>query len=165
VADAQTITAGKVVFFHYTLSSDVGETIDSSREGDPMPYLHGAGNIVPGLERQLEGKPVGAAFVAVVSPEEGYGERQGEGPVAVPRDQFPPDAPLQEGMQLFAKDQNDQTFPLWIVKVEEEQVFVDPNHPLADMTLRFDVEVVSMRDASDVEKEHGHPHLPGMHPH
>ena len=156
-----TIAAGKVVFFHYTLTDADGETIDSSREGNPLPYLHGAGNIVPGLEKQLEGKEVGASFQAVVAPEEGYGVRRGE-PMPVPRDQFPQDLELQPGMQFFGEDPNGNKFPLWIAAIQEGVVLVDPNHPLAGVTLHFDVEVVSIRAASEEEVAHGHPHLPGM---
>ncbi len=159
-----TITTGKVVFFHYTLTNDTGEVIDSSRGRDPMPYLHGASNIVPGLEKQLEGKALGAKLVAVVAPEEGYGLRQGD-PMPVPKDQFPDEMEIMPGMQFFGEDPEGRKFPLWIAKVEDEQVLVDLNHPLAGVTLNFDVEVMSMRDASDEEKEHGHPHLPGMHHH
>ncbi len=159
-----TIQAGKVVFFHYTLTDEAGETIDSSRGGNPMPYLHGAQNIVPGLEKQLEGLALGATLKAVVKPEEGYGVRQGE-PMPVPRSQFPEGADLQAGMQFFGEDPEGRKFPLWLAKVEEEQVWVDLNHPLAGMTLHFDVEITSIRDASDEEKAHGHPHLPGMPPH
>jgi FKBP-type peptidyl-prolyl cis-trans isomerase SlyD len=158
------IEAGKVVFFHYTLTNDAAETIDSSRGGDPLPYLHGAGNIVPGLEKQLEGHPVGAKLQATVQPKEGYGERAGE-PMPVPRDQFPEGVNLQPGMQFMAQDPNGTQFPLWIAAVDGETVLVDPNHPLAGATLHFDVEIMSIRDASDEEKEHGHPHMPGMHDH
>ncbi len=159
-----TIAAGKVVFFHYTLTNDAGETIDSSRGGQPLPYLHGASNIVPGLEKQLEGKALGDKLQAVVTPEEGYGVRRGEA-MPVPRDQFPDDIELQPGMQFFGEDPDGNRFPLWIAAVEDEMVLVDPNHPLADVTLHFDVEIMSIRDASDEEKDHGHPHRPGMHHH
>ncbi len=158
------IEAGKVVFFHYTLTNDAGETIDSSRGGNPLPYLHGAGNIVPGLEKQLTGKAVGDKLQAAVAPEEGYGVRHGH-PMPVPRDQFPQDVDIQPGMQFFAQDPDGNQFPLWIAEVTDETVTVDPNHPLAGENLNFDVEIVSIRDASDEEKEHGHPHLPGMHHH
>ncbi len=156
-----TIQAGKVVFFHYTLTNDAGETIDSSRGGNPLPYLHGAGNIVPGLEKQLEGQALGASLTAVVQPEEGYGVRSGH-PMPVPREQFPADIDIQPGMQFFGEDPEGRRFPLWIAAVEDDKVLVDPNHPLAGVVLHFDVEVMSIREASDEEKEHGHPHLPGM---
>jgi FKBP-type peptidyl-prolyl cis-trans isomerase SlyD len=156
-----TISAGKVVFFHYTLTDDGGETIDSSREGNPLPYLHGAGNIVPGLEKQLEGKALGTSFEAVVAPEEGYGARRGE-PMPVPRDQFPPDIELQTGMQFFGEDPDGNKFPLWIAAIQDGTVLVDPNHPLAGVTLHFAVEVMSIRAASEEEVAHGHPHMPGM---
>ncbi len=159
-----TITAGKVVFFHYTLTTDDGETIDSSRGGNPLPYLHGAGNIVPGLEKQLDGLAVGTKLQAVVSPEEGYGVRHGE-PMPVPREQFPGDIELEVGMQFFGEDPDGNKFPLWIADIQDNMVAVDPNHPLAGVTLNFDVEIMSIRDASEEEVAHGHPHMPGMHAH
>ncbi len=159
-----TITAGKVAFFHYTLTTDDGETIDSSCSSDPLPYLHGAGNIVPGLEKQLEGQAVGAKLQAVVTPEEGYGVRHGD-PMPVPRTQFPGDIELQPGMQFFGEDPNGNKFPLWIADIKDDVVLVDPNHPLAGVTLNFDVEIMSIRDASEEEVAHGHPHMPGMHDH
>ncbi len=159
-----TIAAGKVAFFHYTLTDEGGETIDSSREGNPLPYLHGAGNIVPGLEKQLEGLAVGAKLQAVVAPEEGYGVRRGE-PMPVPRAQFPAEIELQPGMQFFGEDPDGNKFPLWIAAIQDEMVLVDPNHPLAGVTLNFDVEIMSIRDASKEEQDHGHPHMPGMADH
>ncbi len=152
------ITQGKVVFFHYTLTDADGEVIDSSEGMEPMPYLHGAENIVPGLERQMEGRTVGDRFTAVVPPEEGYGEPEGPGPQAIPRDAFPEDADLEEGMQFAAADEEGNEMPLWVVSIEDDVVIVDQNHPLAGVTLHFQVEIVDMRDATEVEIEHGHPH-------
>lgn len=152
------ITTGKVVFFHYTLTDADGEVIDSSEGMEPMPYLHGAENIVPGLERQMEGRLVGDRFTAVVPPEEGYGEVEGPGPQTIPRDAFPEDAELEEGMQFAAQDEEGNEMPLWVVSVEDDVVIVDQNHPLAGVTLHFQVEIVDMRDATEVEIAHGHPH-------
>jgi FKBP-type peptidyl-prolyl cis-trans isomerase SlyD len=157
-----TIADGKVVLFHYTLKNDAGETLDSSAGGEPMPYLHGASNIVPGLERQMSGKKAGDKFEAVVPPEEGYGVREGDAQ-PVPRSAFPPNVDIQAGMQFMATDDDGNQIPVWIAKVSDESVWVDPNHPLADVTLHFDVEVTGVRDATDEEKEHGHPHMPGHH--
>jgi FKBP-type peptidyl-prolyl cis-trans isomerase SlyD len=107
------IADGKVVMFHYTLKNDAGEILDSSSGGDPMPYLHGAQNIVPGLERQMAGKAAGAKFQAVVPPEEGYGVREGD-PQEVPRQAFPPDVELAAGMQFLATDESGEQVPVWI---------------------------------------------------
>ena len=152
------IEPGKVVFFHYTLTDAAGNVIDSSEGSEAMPYLHGADNIVPGLERQMLGRKVGDRFTAVVPPEEGYGVPEGPGPQAVSRDVFPEDAELEEGMQFHAEDDDGETFPLWIVSIEGDTIIVDANHPLAGVTLHFAVEVVDIRDASEEEIAHGHPH-------
>lgn len=158
------ISAGKVVAFHYTLTDDDGDVIDSSEGREPLDYLHGAGNIVPGLERQLLGKTTGDRLDAIVPPEEGYGQRMGA-PQAVPRQALPPDLDPMPGMQLMAQGPDGNPFPLWIARVDEEQIWVDRNHPLAGVTLHFAVEIVSIRDASDEENAHGHPHGPGAHHH
>ena len=157
------VSAGMVVFFHYTLTNDAGEKIDTSRGREPVPYLHGAENIVPGLEKHLEGAVVGAKIEAVVAPEEGYGTRDPEWPQPVERTQFPDNVDLQVGMAFVAQGPEGQRMQMRIVAMDDTTVMVDANHPLADMTLHFDVEIVSLRDASDEEKQHGHPHMPGAH--
>ena len=90
--------AGKVVLIHYTLKDEAGTVLDKSPEGQPLPYLHGAGNIVPGLEKELEGKNVGATFDVLIPPKDGYGEKSGPGPQAVPKSAFPKGANLVPGM-------------------------------------------------------------------
>jgi len=157
-----TVSADKVVFFHYTLTDAAGEKIDSSLGREPVPYLHGAGNIVPGLEKRLEGAAVGDKIQAEVAPEEGYGTRDPDWPQPVERSQFPDDVELQVGMAFVAQGPEGQRLQMRIVALDETTVMVDANHPLADMTLHFDVEIVSIRDATDEEKQHGHPHMPGM---
>jgi FKBP-type peptidyl-prolyl cis-trans isomerase SlyD len=159
------VEAGKVVSFHYTLTNGSGEVLDSSADREPLPYLHGAGNIVPGLEQQLSGKAVGDKFDAVVAPADGYGERSGPEPQAVERGAFPPDAPLQKGMQFMAQTPDGQHIPLWIDRIEGDTVYVDHNHPLAGVTLHFAVEITGIRDATAEEQAHGHPHGPGGHHH
>lgn len=153
-----TVTAGKVVVFHYTLTGDAGQVIDSSAGREPLPYLHGAGNIVPGLERQMLGRSAGDRFEAIVPPDEGYGDHNGRPPQAVPRNAFPDDVEVQPGMQFAAQTPTGQMIPLWVVGVEEDQVLVDDNHPLAGQTLTFNVEIVQIRDATEGERQHGHPH-------
>lgn len=159
------IAVGKVVGFHYTLKSSKGAVLDKSDEGDPMLYLHGAENIVPGLERQLAGKQVGDKFQAEVSPEEGYGTRQGGGPQPVPRAAFPDGMEIEVGSQFTAEGPDGELMPVWIAKVEPDTIYVDRNHPLAGETLHFQIEVVSIRDATREETSHGHPHGPGGHHH
>jgi FKBP-type peptidyl-prolyl cis-trans isomerase SlyD len=156
---------GKVVSIHYTLRDDDGDVVDSSTGGEPLEYLHGAGNIVPGLENEMVGKAAGDKFKVTVKPSEGYGEVQGDGPRAVPKSAFPKDAELEEGMQLFVRGPDGEPFPVWVVAIEDDHVMLDANHPLAGENLHFEVEVVSMRDATKEEVEHGHPHGPGGHHH
>lgn len=162
---SQTIAAGKVVHIHYTLTNDDGEVLDSSAGGHPLAYLHGYGNIVPGLEEGLEGASTGDQRQVDVAPEKGYGELQGDGPQAVRRSEFPKDMDLREGMPVRAEDGQGNAVVLWITKVEGAWVHVDINHPLAGQTLHFDVEVTEVRDATDVEIAHGHVHGPGGHHH
>ncbi|HRI06840.1 MAG TPA: peptidylprolyl isomerase [Nannocystaceae bacterium] len=152
---------GKVVLFNYTLRNDEGEVLDASDPGEPMAYLHGADNIVPGLESEMSGKSIGARFDVVVPPELGYGRREEPGLRAIPRDAFGDDMELAEGMELILEDDEGDLMPIWIAEVHADAVIVDVNHPLADETLHFAVEIVGIRDATESELEHGHPHGPG----
>jgi FKBP-type peptidyl-prolyl cis-trans isomerase SlyD len=154
-----------VVSFHYTLTGEDGQVIDSSMGGEPLPYLHGHGNIVPGLERQLLGLAIGAKLNAVVPPSEGYGERDDDRVPVVPRGAFPDDIELETGMQFMAQDQLGRVMPLWVTGVDGDEITVDANHPLAGETLHFEVEIVGMRDATAEELAHGHPHGPEGHHH
>jgi FKBP-type peptidyl-prolyl cis-trans isomerase SlyD len=154
-----------VVTIHYSLRNDAGDVLDTSEGDAPMSYLHGAGNIVPGLEKELAGKSAGDKLHAVVTPDEAYGTRTGPGPQPVPRDQFPDDADLETGMQILARGPGDQQFALWVVDVNDESVLLDHNHPLAGETLHFDVEVMAVRSATEEELSHQHPHGPDGHGH
>jgi FKBP-type peptidyl-prolyl cis-trans isomerase SlyD len=165
MTDKQTVGAGKVVALHYTLRDDAGTVLDQSSTGDPLYYLHGAENIVPGLENALEGKQPGDKLEVEVSPEDGYGPKVGPGPQAVPREAFPEDAEIEEGMPFSVENEDGEEIDLWVSRVDGDQVFVDMNHPLAGMTLHFQVEVVSVREATLEEQSHGHPHGPGGHHH
>lgn len=155
---SSSVATGKVVLFHYTLTDATGVVLDSSDGQEPMPYLHGAGNIVPGLERQMADRPAGDRFKAVVPPEEGYGLPQGPGPQAVPRDAFPEDIEIEEGMPFMAESDDGDVISLWVTRVEDDTIWVDKNHPLAGQTLHFDIEIVEIRDATEEEVAHGHPH-------
>jgi|SRR5690554_1160013 len=158
MANDQIVADDKVIIIHYTLRNSKGEELDTSIGGEPMPYLHGADNIVPGLENQLTGKSVGEKLTVEVTPEEGYGLAEGEGPMPVPRENFEPGVELEVGMNFMAEGPGGQPIPLWIAKIEGEQVYVDTNHPLAGETLYFEVEIVGVREALPVEIAHGHPH-------
>jgi len=159
-ASEMTVGTGRVVLFHYTLKDDDGKVLDTSDGGDPLVYLHGAGNIVIGLEEGLEGSAVGDKLSVTVPPEKGYGVRSGPGPQPVERGAFPEDAALAVGMQFFAETPDGAPLALWIVGIDADTVMVDANHPLADATLHFDIEVAAIRAATQDEATHGHPHGP-----
>jgi len=164
LTSADTVRDGLIVIFHYTLRDDEGTVIDASGS-DAMPYLHGANNIVSGLERQLAGRAVGDRIAAVVQPEDGYGAYQDALVLTVPRDAFPPGADIQVGMSfLMNTDEGDR--PVWVTAVEPSMITVDGNHPMAGRTLHFDIEIVGLRQPTAEELAHGHPHGPdGTHSH
>lgn len=153
-----------VVSIHYTLTNSTGETLDSSIGQDPLVYLHGAQNIIVGLEDALKGKTVGDALQVTVEPEQGYGEIREELIQEVDRSAFEGVEDIDVGMQFMAQTPWGEQ-PVTVVKVEGEQITLDGNHPLAGETLNFDVEVVDIREASDEEMEHGHVHGEGGHQH
>jgi FKBP-type peptidyl-prolyl cis-trans isomerase SlyD len=157
------IAAEKVVSIHYTLTNDDGEVLDSSAGGDPLVYLHGAGNIVPGLERQLEGKGPGEKLEVVVPAVDGYGEREGPGPQSVPRSVFE-GVDVEPGMSFVVEDEDGEEMAMWVVEVGDDEVLIDSNHPLAGETLHFSVEVIEVRAATEDELAHGHAH-DGHHHH
>ena len=149
-----------VVTFHYTLKNAAGEQLESSREGDAMTYLHGAGNIIPGLEKAMEGKASGESFVVTVEPAEAYGERQPANIQRVSTKHFRDVKALKPG-QVLGLQTKQGPVQVTVVKVGRFNVDVDANHPLAGQALTFDVEVTGVREASAEEKQHGHVHGPG----
>ena len=159
------VANGVVVLMHYKLSDEEGTIIDASEEGDPLPYLHGASNIVPGLEKHLAGLSVGDSAKVVVDPSEGYGFRESEAPTPVPREAFPDDVELEAGMTFFEEAEDGSTRPVWIADIDEEVVYIDYDHPLAGVTLHFEVAIVGLRAASEEEIAHGHPHGADGHHH
>ncbi|MDA9095700.1 peptidylprolyl isomerase [Porticoccaceae bacterium] len=160
-----TIKENSAVSFHYTLTDDDGQTLDSSAGKDPLAYLHGAGNIIPGLESALAGKSVGDAMVVAVTAAEGYGEVQKELIQEVPRDAFQGVDSIEVGMQFEAQTGQGGTVPVTVTAVTDEIVTVDGNHPLAGKNLNFDVSIEDVRDATEEELEHGHVHGVGGHEH
>ena len=147
-----------VVSVHYTLKDDEGEVLDSSEGAEPLNYLHGAGNIIPGLEKALVGKAAGAKQQVVVAPEEGYGEYQAELLQQVPVAAFEGVEQIEPGMAFEAEDAEGNVRRVVVRGVEDDVVVIDANHPLAGVELHFDVEVVAVRDASEEEIAHGHAH-------
>jgi FKBP-type peptidyl-prolyl cis-trans isomerase SlyD len=160
-----TIADATVVEIEYILRTDGGEVLDQSGPGEPLSYLHGAQNIVPGLESALTGRAVGDELTVHVAPADAYGERMDDATRNIPRTAFPPRMHLQQGAQLVLADESGRRFPVWIAEVGADSVVVDMNHPLAGTPLNFQVKVVSVRAASEEELAHGHPHGPGGHHH
>jgi FKBP-type peptidyl-prolyl cis-trans isomerase SlyD len=160
-----TIQDGTVAEIHYTLTLEDGSIADSSDGRAPLMYLHGHGNIVPGLERQLTGHKTGEEVEVVVEPAEGYGDYDPDAEESVPRDAFPAEAELEPGMMFHTEDEHGNVQPLWVKDVAEDAVLVTSNHPLAGRTLYFKVKVGKLRAASAEEIAHGHPHGPGGHHH
>lgn len=161
-----TITKGKVVTMSYLLVNDAGEELDKSEPGEPLVYLHGVGQIVPGLEKQLEGLKKGDKLTRLkVLPAEAYGELRPDLQLTVSRKQFPQDADLEAGMRFWAHTPEGQKHPFTVVAVAGDDIDIDGNHPLAGETLFFDVEIESIREATKEEMEHGHAHGPGGHSH
>ena len=158
------IENNKVVVINYTLTDDQGNVIDQSQDGS-FAYLHGAHNIIPGLENALTGKQAEDKLEVTINPEDAYGVRDDSQIQAVPRDMFPGDVEIVVGMQFHAETPEGMPVTVSVVEVSEEHITVDGNHPLAGQTLNFDVEVVSVRDAEAGEIEHGHVHGAGGHQH
>ncbi len=146
-----------VVTIHYTLTDDAGEILDNSRDGDPMVYLHGANNIIPGLENELTGKTTGATLKVTVAPDDGYGEHSPEAIQKVPCSAFEGVEDIQPGMQFQTEGPQGMQI-IVVVEVSDEEVTVDANHPLAGKTLHFDVSIEAVRDATPEELDHGHAH-------
>ena len=159
------IKDNSAVSFHYSLTEDEGQQLDSSAGKEPLAYLHGAGNIIPGLENALTGKAVGDSMTVAVSAAEGYGEVQQELIQDVPRTSFQGVEQIEVGMQFEAQTGQGGTVPVTVTAVTDETVTVDGNHPLAGKNLNFDVSIEAVRDATAEELEHGHVHGPGGHEH
>ena len=154
-----TIGTNKAVTINYTVKDESGEVLDSTEGREPMTYLHGAGNIVPGLEAALEGKGVGAKDEATLAPDQAYGERDEKKVRNVPRRRIQDDKVRVGGRYRVAVETG------WIVayvtEMKGDYVGIDGNHPLAGKTLSFTVEVTDIRDATEQELQHGHAHGPG----
>ena len=153
-----TITKDKVAAIHYTLRDSEGNILDSSQGKDPLYYLHGAQNLIPGMEEGLEGHSKGDQLKLEVTPEKGYGKRDLNLVEEVPRQAFGGQT-IEIGMQFETNDGQVIT----VTKVSPDTVTVDANHPLADQDLHFDVEILDVRDATADELAHGHVHGPGGH--
>jgi len=161
---AMNISNGSVVLFDYTLTDDEKDIIDSSKDGGPLAYLHGEGQIVKGLEKAMEGRKAGDSFSITVVPEEAYGIHDPSKIATVQADQIEGGDELEEGMQLEASNDEGEQIVV-VTKIEGDKVTLDGNHPLAGMTLHFDITIREVREATAEEIEHGHVHGPGGHHH
>jgi len=156
------IASNTVVTLNYTLTADDKSVLDKSDDGS-FVYLHGANNIIPGLEQALAGKTAGDAVTVRIPPEEAYGPRSDDRVQAVPREMFPADAEIEPDMQFQAEGPDGQAISVTVVGVEEDSITIDGNHPLAGVHLNFEVDIVEVRAATSEELEHGHVHGPGGH--
>ncbi|MBL1075910.1 peptidylprolyl isomerase [Nocardia sp. 2] len=159
------IGTDKVVSIEYTLTDDAEEVVDTSVGEEPLVYLHGAENIVPGLEVALEGKSVGDELKVTIEPEDGYGEYLEELVSVVERAMFEEIDELEPGMQFEAEAPDGETQIVTVVEVDGDDVTIDGNHPLAGQRLHFQVKVVDIREATADELAHGHPHGDDDHEH
>ena len=155
---AEEVGKDMVVGLEYTLRLDDGEVVDTSEGRGPLHFLQGHGHIIPGLEKELYGMGLGEEKVVVVSPAEGYGERKSDAVQEFPRDAFPQGVEIQPGMAIQLTDQAGNPHMAFVKEVREDTVILDLNHPLAGETLHFDVEVVTLREATAEELDHGHVH-------
>ncbi len=158
-----TLMIGKnnVVSIHYTLKDDAGEVLDTSDGKEPLTYLHGANNLIPGLENELQGKTSGAKFDASIPPAEAYGERNEDFVQTISKEMFQGVESVEPGMTFVAQGEGGAQRQVRVTEVEGDDVTIDANHPMAGMTLHFEVEVVDVREGTEQEIEHGHVHQGG----
>ena len=154
------ITKNKVASIHYTLRDDEGTVIDSSEGRDPLAYLHGAGNLIQGMEEGLEGKTKGEKLQLKIEPEKGYGEKDENLVQKVPVSAFG-----SQEVKVGRRFSTNQGGVVTVTEVGLESIVVDGNHPLAGVPLNFDVEIIEVRNATEEEISHGHVHGAGGHAH
>ena len=158
------ITADRVVTIHYTLKDDSGTVLDSSAGGEPLAYIQGHGNLVSGLEKALEGQQDGVTLAVSVPPAEGYGLRDEDLIQRLPKRSLQGSGEIRKGMQ-FQASTADGMRVFTVTALVGDMVTLDGNHPLADQTLHFDIEIIGVREATTEELEHGHVHGTGGHHH
>jgi FKBP-type peptidyl-prolyl cis-trans isomerase SlyD len=158
------ITKNSVVTIQYILTDSKNAVLDQSSPSEPLVYLHGSGSIIPGLEAALEGKSRGNQLQVTVPPEEAYGVRHEEMLQSMKKSEFPEGEEVELGMRFQVQTENG-TMILTVIEVKENEIIVDANHPLAGLTLNFDVKVEDVREATENEITHGHAHGPDDHHH
>jgi len=155
------ISKDLVASIHYTLKNADGEVLDTSEGQEPLHYVHGAQNIVPGLEKELEGKTTGDKLAVVVDPIDGYGEYNAELIQELPKDMFAGVDTIEVGMEFQAQTPEGGMQIIEVKSIDGDKITVDGNHPMAGQTLHFDVEITDVREATKDELEHGHVHSEG----
>ena len=150
-----------VVSLDYVLILDDDREIDRSDKNEPMEYLHGFDNIIPGLEEELNGMTVGDEKEVVVQPELGYGERDPDGMTEFPRDTFPGSLNLEVGEPVMMRDKDGgESLQAYVSELRTDTVLLDFNHPLAGETLHFHIRIAGLREPTSEELAHGHVHHP-----
>jgi FKBP-type peptidyl-prolyl cis-trans isomerase SlyD len=157
-----TIQRNKVVTINYTLTDETGSLLETSEGQEPLIYIHGAGNLIPGLEASLDGKPAGTSLKVSVPPEDAYGAWDKEKVMEIPKSEFSGVDEVKAGMEFSVQGEAGEEVVI-VSKVEGDMVTIDANHPLAGKTLTFDVMVIEIRDATVEELDHGHVHGHGGH--
>ncbi len=155
------IGQNSVVSMHYTLKNDAGDVLDSSEGKDPLVYLHGTNNLIPGLEAELGGKTKGAAFNASIPPDQAYGEFNQDFVQVVNKSMFQGAESVEVGMSFVAQGEGGAQRQIRVTEVNGDDITIDANHPLAGQTLHFEVEVVDVREGTEQEIAHGHVHADG----
>ncbi len=158
------ISNNKVVGIEYTLKDTAGAVIDSNTGADPLFFIQGMGTIVPGLERAMEGKAAGESFEVEIKAVDGYGEYDASRKRGIPREQVPQLAEAKVGMMLQAQGPEGVSI-VTVAEVNEKEIVIDGNHPMAGKDLFFSIKVAEVRDATEEELSHGHVHGPGGHHH
>jgi FKBP-type peptidyl-prolyl cis-trans isomerase SlyD len=153
-------TKNPVVSIHYTLTNKTGDKLDSSIGGEPLTYLHGASNIIPGLEKALSETTVGDTLLVTIEPEDAYGHRNEEQIQTVSKEMFEGIDNIKVDMQFQADSSNGPAI-VTVTEVNVDTITIDGNHPLAGKQLTFDVEIIEIRSATATEMEHGHIHSEG----
>lgn len=147
-----------IVTLHYTVSVD-DEVVDTSRNDEPIFFIQGKGQIIPGLERALYGMKAGESKEFAVAPKDAYGEVDEDAFADIPRSEFPPEIPIEAGVELQLTNDEGEELEAFIVSADEDTVHLNFNHPLAGRELVFSVQVTEIRQATEEELDHGHVHL------
>ena len=153
------IADNSIIGLHFTLTKEDGEIVDSTKSREPLHYLHGATNIVPGLEKHLTGKEVGDELSVTVQPEEAYGQRKDDLVKSIPSTSFADSETIEAGMYFHAENPDGSKMLVQVTDVNDDEITIDGNHPLAGLVLNYEVSIESIRDATEEELEHGHPHV------